>query len=128
MLACWSGQRWSLLKRPGASEPAGLACVRWRKRPPGSRGTANSGARVSTNWTRLSRTCNTRRRQMPEGKEGSPAMNRTLVERKSDRELVVARTFHAPAHTVFEAWSTPELFQRWWVPKSFAQALLSCDL
>ena len=65
---------------------------------------------------------------MPEGKEGSPAMNRTLVERKSDRELVVARTFHAPAHTVFEAWSTPELFQRWWVPKSFAQALLSCDL
>jgi hypothetical protein len=42
---------------------------------------------------------------MPEGKEGSPAaMNRTAVERKSDRELVVTRTFDAPAHIVFEAW------------------------
>src|SRR5947208_2408114 len=53
---------------------------------------------------------------MPEGKEGSPAaMNRTAVERKSDRELVVTRTFNAPAHIVFEAWSKPELFKRWWV-------------
>ena len=50
---------------------------------------------------------------MPEGKEGSPAaMNRTAVERKSDRELVVTRTFDAPAHIVFEAWSKPELFKR----------------
>src|SRR5205823_12031404 len=47
---------------------------------------------------------------MPEGKEGSPAtMNRTAVERKSDRELVVTRTFDAPAYIVFEAWSKPEL-------------------
>jgi len=60
-------------------------------------------------------------KQMPDGKEGSPAaMNRTAVERKSDRELVVTRTFNAPAHIVFEAWSKPELFKRWWVPKSVA--------
>src|SRR6266404_1778316 len=66
---------------------------------------------------------------MPEGKEGSPAaMNRTAVERKSDRELVVTRTFNAPAHIVFEAWSKPELFKRWWVPKSVGMSLLSCDL
>jgi len=53
---------------------------------------------------------------MPKAKEGSPAaMNRTAVERKSDRELVVMRTFNAPAHIVFEAWSKPELFKRWWV-------------
>jgi uncharacterized protein YndB with AHSA1/START domain len=66
---------------------------------------------------------------MPEGKEGSPtAMNRTAVERKSDRELVVTRTFNAPAHIVFEAWSKPELFQRWWVPKSAGLSLLSCDM
>lgn len=62
---------------------------------------------------------------MPEGKEGSPAaMNRIAVERKSDRELVVTRTFNAPAHIVFEAWSKPELFKRWWVPKSAGLSLL----
>jgi uncharacterized protein YndB with AHSA1/START domain len=66
---------------------------------------------------------------MPEGKEGSPAaMNRTAVERKSDRELVVTRTFNAPARIVFEAWSKPELFKRWWVPKSVGMSLLSCDM
>ena len=66
---------------------------------------------------------------MPEGKQGSPAaMNRTAVERKSDRELVVTRTFNAPAHIVFEAWSKPELFKRWWVSKSFSPSLLSCDM
>src|SRR2546423_14547668 len=65
---------------------------------------------------------------MPEGKEVSPAaMNRTAVERKSDRELVVTRTFDAPAHIVFEAWSKPELFKRWWVPKSAGMSLVSCD-
>src|SRR5262245_61708145 len=66
---------------------------------------------------------------MPEEKEGSPAtMNRTAVERKSDRELVVTRTFNAPAHIVFEAWSKSELFKRWWVPKSAGLSLLSCDM
>ncbi|MBW8823483.1 MAG: SRPBCC family protein [Xanthomonadales bacterium] len=53
-------------------------------------------------------------------------MNRTVVERKSERELVVTRTFDAPVHIVFEAWSNPELFQRWWVPKSVGMTLVSC--
>jgi len=66
---------------------------------------------------------------MPVGKEGSPAtMNRTTVERKSDCELVVTRTFNAPVHIVFEAWSKAELFKRWWVPKSAGMSLLSCDM
>ncbi len=66
---------------------------------------------------------------MPETKEGSPAAtNRTAVERKSDRELVVTRTFNAPAHIVFEAWSKPELFERWWIPKSASMSLVSCDM
>lgn len=66
---------------------------------------------------------------MPDVNKGSPAaMNRTTVERKSDRELVVKRTFDAPAHIVFEAWSKPELFQRWWVPKSVGMTLVSCDM
>ena len=54
--------------------------------------------------------------------------NRTVVERKADRELVVTRTFDAPAHIVFEAWSTPELFKQWWVPKSAGMSLVSCDM
>jgi uncharacterized protein YndB with AHSA1/START domain len=66
---------------------------------------------------------------MPSTKESSPAtVNRTVVERKSDRELVVTRTFNAPAHIVFEAWSNPELFKLWWVPKSVGMSLLSCEM
>jgi uncharacterized protein YndB with AHSA1/START domain len=54
--------------------------------------------------------------------------NRTTVERKSDREVVVTRTFHAPARLVFEAWTTPELFKQWWVPKSMGMFLRSCEM
>jgi uncharacterized protein YndB with AHSA1/START domain len=52
----------------------------------------------------------------------------TTVERKSERELVVTRTVNAPARIVFEAWTKPELMQKWWVPKSFGVSLLSCEL
>ena len=55
-------------------------------------------------------------------------MNRTAVERKSNRELVVTRTFDAPLHLVFEAWSKPELFKLWWVPKSVGMSLVSCNM
>jgi uncharacterized protein YndB with AHSA1/START domain len=54
--------------------------------------------------------------------------NRTTAERTSERELVVTRTFNAPARIVFEAWTKAELFMRWWVPKSSALSLLSCEL
>ena len=54
--------------------------------------------------------------------------NRTTVERRSDREIVVTRSFDAPAHLVFEAWSNPELFQRWWVPKSMGMTLYACEM
>lgn len=54
--------------------------------------------------------------------------NPTTVERKGDRELVLTRTFDHPAHRVFEAWTKPELFTRWWVPKSFGLHLLSCEM
>jgi uncharacterized protein YndB with AHSA1/START domain len=54
--------------------------------------------------------------------------NPTTVERKSERELVITRTFDRPARLVFEAWTRPELFTRWWVPKSFGLNLLSCEM
>ena len=57
------------------------------------------------------------------------AQNLTSVERRGDRELVVTRTFNAPPSTVFRAWSQPELFQRWWMPRSLAGvSLVSCEL
>ena len=62
------------------------------------------------------------------GSEPTPMRNRTMVERKSDRELVVTRTFDAPARIVFEAWTKPELFMRWWAPKSAGVPLLSCEM
>ncbi len=60
--------------------------------------------------------------------EPTPMKNPTTTERTSDRELVVTRTFNGPAHIVFEAWTRPELFKRWWVPKSSGMSLLSCEL
>ena len=57
-----------------------------------------------------------------------PMENRTTVERKSEREMVVRRTFNGPARIVFEAWTKPELLKRWWVPKSIGMSLLSCEM
>ncbi len=54
--------------------------------------------------------------------------NSTAVERKSERELVVTRTIDGPPRLVWEAWTRPELFRRWWVPKSAPITLLSCSL
>ncbi|HET8713553.1 MAG TPA: SRPBCC family protein [Gemmatimonadales bacterium] len=54
--------------------------------------------------------------------------NRTTSERKSDRELVITRTIDAPARIVFEAWTKPELFKQWWLPKSLGMTLLSCEM
>jgi uncharacterized protein YndB with AHSA1/START domain len=62
-----------------------------------------------------------------QGSEGG-ATSRTLVERRGERELVVTRWFDAPAHLVFEAWSNPQLFQRWWVPKSMGMMLHACEM
>ncbi|MGH8863314.1 MAG: SRPBCC domain-containing protein [Burkholderiales bacterium] len=60
--------------------------------------------------------------------EATPMQNRTMVERKSERELVVTRTFNGPARIVFEAWTKPELFKQWWVPKSMGMFLRSCEM
>src|SRR5678816_541430 len=60
--------------------------------------------------------------------EPTPMKNPTTVERKSERELVVSRTFNGPARIVFEAWTKAELFKRWWAPKSFGLSLLSCEM
>src|SRR5213080_3133951 len=60
--------------------------------------------------------------------EPGPVKNRTTVERKSDREVVVTRTINSPARIVFEAFTKTELLKRWWVRMSMGMALLSCEV
>ena len=60
--------------------------------------------------------------------EPTPTKNRTTVERKSERELVVTRIINGPARLVFEAWTKPELFRKWWVPKSMGMTLRSLEM
>ena len=60
--------------------------------------------------------------------EAMPMTDRTTVERKSERELVVTRTINGPARLVFEAWTRPELFKQWWLPKSMNMTLRSLEM
>ncbi|MGD0678615.1 MAG: SRPBCC family protein [Polyangiaceae bacterium] len=66
---------------------------------------------------------------MAKGKGSEPAAstNSTTVERISDRELVVTRTFDGPARIVFDAWTKPDLLKRWWAPRSLGVSLFSCE-
>ncbi len=52
----------------------------------------------------------------------------TRVERGSDLDLVAHRAFQAPVQALYEAWTEPGLFARWWVPQSSGLRLLSCHL
>jgi uncharacterized protein YndB with AHSA1/START domain len=61
-------------------------------------------------------------------REATPTQGRTTMERTSERELVVTRTIDGPARIVFDAWTKPELVQRWWVPKSVPVELLSVEM
>lgn len=65
---------------------------------------------------------------MDTSRDEPAAASRTTVERRSDREIVVTRWFDAPARLVFQAWSTPELFQRWWLPQSMGMTLHACEM
>ncbi len=65
---------------------------------------------------------------MEERKDNAIKKYETTVERKSERELVVTRTFNGPANIIFDAWTKPELLKRWWVAKSFGASFLSCEV
>jgi uncharacterized protein YndB with AHSA1/START domain len=54
--------------------------------------------------------------------------NSTTVERKTERDLIITRTFNAPARIVYQAWTRAELFKQWWAPKSSGASLLSCEM
>jgi uncharacterized protein YndB with AHSA1/START domain len=61
------------------------------------------------------------------GSEGGKSVNKTTVERSSDRELLITRSFNAPPRIVFDAWTKPELLKRWWAPKALGVTLFTCD-
>lgn len=63
---------------------------------------------------------------MTKANEG--AQDETRVERRSQCELVVIRCFDAPVHLVYKAWADPALFRQWWVPRSYAMTLVSCEM
>jgi uncharacterized protein YndB with AHSA1/START domain len=60
------------------------------------------------------------------GSEAVP-VNQTSMELRSDREIVIARTFNGPARIVFDAWTRPELVKRWWAPRSHRVSVVGCD-
>lgn len=64
------------------------------------------------------------------GQSGQPERteNQTTVARKTERELIVTRTFDSPAGAVFDAWTRPELFRQWWAPKSMGAVLSACEI
>lgn len=65
---------------------------------------------------------------MDQGRQPGPTDNPTTVTRTSDRELVVTRAFRARPRTVFDAWTRPELFRRWWAPKSMGAGISACEM
>lgn len=62
-------------------------------------------------------------------KGAGDAHSGTLVERLNDREFAASRTFVALISDVYKAWSQPNVFQSWWVPKSAPSvSLVSCEM
>ena len=57
-----------------------------------------------------------------------PLKNNSTIERKSELELAVSRIFNGAIALVFQAWTNPQLFRQWWVPKSTGMSLLSCEM
>src|SRR3982074_1848354 len=96
----------------------------------GASATAASGTSAWINWTRSSKSSRTTKEEdeMPAKGEGEPRPpSRTSMERTSDREIVITRTFRAPADIVFDAWTRPEHVRRWWAPQSRGVTLVECD-
>ena len=53
--------------------------------------------------------------------------NAKSPEPESEREVVITRTFDAPARLVFEAWSKPEHVMKWFGPKGWPLTLCEMD-
>jgi uncharacterized protein YndB with AHSA1/START domain len=52
---------------------------------------------------------------------------RTSIERTSATEVVITRSFRAPADIVFEAYTDPQYVKLWWAPASRGVTLVQCE-
>ena len=46
----------------------------------------------------------------------------------TDEQILITRTFDAPAHLVYRAWTTPELVKRWWHARRGVVTIVEIDL
>jgi uncharacterized protein YndB with AHSA1/START domain len=46
----------------------------------------------------------------------------------TDEQILITREFDAPRHLVFQAWTTPELVERWWHAKRGTVTSVEIDL
>jgi uncharacterized protein YndB with AHSA1/START domain len=53
--------------------------------------------------------------------------NKMTLELVGDREIVMKRTFAAPARFVFDAWTKADLVAKWWAPKACGVEMVSCE-
>ncbi|HEY0736966.1 MAG TPA: SRPBCC family protein [Herpetosiphonaceae bacterium] len=51
-----------------------------------------------------------------------------VVTLPTDTQVLITRDFEAPAHLVYQAWTTPELIKRWWSAKRGAVTIADVDL
>jgi uncharacterized protein YndB with AHSA1/START domain len=51
-----------------------------------------------------------------------------VVTLPTDRQILIARTFEAPRHLVYKAYTTPELIKRWWGGDHGVVTLAEVDL
>jgi uncharacterized protein YndB with AHSA1/START domain len=64
---------------------------------------------------------------MAERKGSELAASDTAMALRSDREIVITRTFNGAARAVFDAWTRPDLVKRWWAPKSHRVEIVDCQ-
>ncbi len=54
--------------------------------------------------------------------------SKLTVTTPSEREIVMTRVFNAPRRLVFDAWTKPELFVRWFGPRGWTVPVCEIDL
>lgn len=50
------------------------------------------------------------------------------MDRSMEKQIVVSRSFHAPIEMLWQAWTDPEHFMRWYGPKGFTTPTCEIDL
>src|SRR5438270_3653228 len=75
----------------------------------GSSTTSDCGRIDSSNWMSSWKTSNKRSKEM-----AVTSSNRAKVTLPTDEQIRIEREFDAPKHLVYQAFTTPELVERWW--------------